>query len=167
MRDSNAKNMALGGVLAALAIVIMCLGGLIPLATYVCPVLCTVILYVILRLCGKRTAWTWYGAVSLLCLLMAPDKEAAGVFLFFGYYPILRSVLDRLKLRWLFKVLYFNLSTAVLYLLLIYVMGMTQLLTEFQEAGLVLGAVTLLLGNVTFLLLDVTLSRMDRKGMGR
>ena len=33
----NAKNMALGGVMAALAVVIMCMGGLIPLATYVCP----------------------------------------------------------------------------------------------------------------------------------
>ena len=45
MRNTNAKAMALGGVLGALALVIMCMGGLIPFATYVCPMLCTVTLY--------------------------------------------------------------------------------------------------------------------------
>ena len=39
-RRSPAFAVALGGMLAALAVVIMCLGGLIPVATFVCPMLC-------------------------------------------------------------------------------------------------------------------------------
>lgn len=79
--------MALGGVLAALAVVIMGMGTLIPVATYVCPMLCALLLQVVLKTCGVRVAWAWYGAVAILSLLLAPDKEAAAVFLFLGYTP--------------------------------------------------------------------------------
>ena len=40
MRRIAAKQVAFGGMMAALALVIMGLGGLIPVATYVCPMLC-------------------------------------------------------------------------------------------------------------------------------
>ena len=75
--------------MAALAVVIMCMGGIIPMATYVCPMLCSLLLAVVLRLTGRRIAWAWYAAVSLLSLLLGPDKEAAAVFVFLGYYPII------------------------------------------------------------------------------
>ena len=52
-----ASSMALGGVLAALAVVIQCMGGLVPVATYVCPVFCMLILQLVLRQCGERIAW--------------------------------------------------------------------------------------------------------------
>lgn len=90
---------ALGGVLAALAVVIMSMGTLIPVATYVCPMLCAILLQVVLKTCGSRIAWAWYGAVAVLSLLLAPDKEAAAVFAFIGYYPILKPQLDRSKLK--------------------------------------------------------------------
>ena len=80
MRLGTAKVVALGGILAALAAVIMCLGGLIPVATFVCPLLCLVVLYLVCHLFGKRIGWAWYGAVSVLSLLLGPDKEAAAVF---------------------------------------------------------------------------------------
>lgn len=48
--------MALGGVLAAAAVCIMCLGGLIPVNTYVSPMLCALLLQVILNICGRRIA---------------------------------------------------------------------------------------------------------------
>ena len=40
MKTAQAKAIAVGGVLAAMAIVIQGLGGLIPVATFVLPVLC-------------------------------------------------------------------------------------------------------------------------------
>ena len=62
MRNS-AHKIALGGVLAALAVVIMTMGGLIPIATYVCPMACCLILFIVFQLCGSRVAWAWYAAV--------------------------------------------------------------------------------------------------------
>ena len=37
---SASRQMALGGMLTAVAVVIMCMGSIIPVNTYICPVLC-------------------------------------------------------------------------------------------------------------------------------
>ena len=115
MHKTNAKQIAMGGVFAALAIVIMCLGGLIPIATFVCPMICMLILHLIRKLCGNRIAWAWYGVVAILSVLLGPDKEAAAVFLFLGYYPIIKPKIDRIKPRWLWKGIYFNAVILLLY----------------------------------------------------
>lgn len=156
---AKARAVALGGVLAAAACVVMCMGGLIPVATYVCPMLCAMLLQIVLRSCGGRIAWAWYAVVAVLSLLLGPDKEAAAVFVFLGYYPIVKPKLDRLPLNWLWKLLLFNAACGVMYGLLIYVFGMAQIASEFQELGYAMLAVMLVLGNVTFFLLDRLLGR--------
>jgi len=155
--------MALGGILAALAVVIMSMGTLIPVATYVCPMLCAIVLQLILKICGEKTAWAWYGAVSILSLLMAPDKEAAAVFLALGYYPILKPKFDRKKGKLLWKLVFFNAVTLLTYWLLMHVFGFDRITAEFSEMGILLTAVMLLLGNVTFFLLDKLLERKFKK----
>lgn len=159
MKRNSAKYVALGGVMAALAVVIMCLGGLIPLATFVCPMLCCLMVKLVLTLCGQRIAWAWYGAVAILCALLGPDKEAAAVFVFLGYYPIVKPKMDKLPLKWLWKVLYFNIVTLAMYAMLVYVLGMAELAAEYREMGVILTVVTLLLGNLVFVLLDFLLGR--------
>lgn len=146
--------MALGGVMAALAVVIMCLGGLIPMATFLCPMACMLLLVTVKGKIGDRNAWAWYGAVAILSLLMGPDKEAAAFFAFLGYYPILKPMLDKLKLKWLWKLLYFNVAILSMYWVLLNVFGMAELMEEFREMGAVLTVVTLIMGNITFLMLD-------------
>ena len=166
MRRNSAKQIALGGVLAALAIVIMCLGGMIPFATFVCPMLCCMITKIVLSICGKRIAWAWYGAVAILSVMMAPDKEAAAVFVFLGYYPIVKPWLDKRKLSWLWKGLLFNSVILSMYWLLIHIFGMNEIAADYEEAGKVMTVIMLILGNVTFYMLDLVLGRrlMRRRG---
>ena len=156
---SKAYPIALGGMLAAAAVVLMSIGTIIPVATYAAPVLCLLLCQTVLKLCGKRIAWAWYGAVAFLSLLMAPDKEAAAVFLLLGYYPILKLKLDALKGKWLWKALYFNGSILALYWVLMNIIGMQQLLSDFEGMGIAMTAVLLILGNVTFFLMDRLLTR--------
>lgn len=159
MKRNSAKEIAIGGLMAALAIVIMCLGGLIPFATFVCPMLCCLITKLVLQLCGKRIAWAWYGAVAILSVLMAPDKEAAAVFVFLGYYPIVKPWMDRQKLCWLWKGLLFNTAILLMYAILIHLLGLGDIAADYEEAGTVMTIVMLLLGNVTFFMLDLVLGR--------
>lgn len=147
--------------MAALAVVIMCMGGMIPMATYVCPTICAIVLAVVLRYTGKRIAWAWYAAVSALSLLLGPDKEAAAVFVFLGYYPIIKPWVDGRKVPFLWKLLIFNLSIGILYALLLYLFRMEQVVREFRELGLVLTLVTLVLGNVVLFILDLLLTRIS------
>ena len=163
MRRASAKAVALGGLMAALAVIIMAMGGLIPVATYVCPMLCMLLLTVVTRLCGNRIGFAWYGAVSILSLLLSPDKEAAAVFLALGYYPILKPFIDKSKLKWLWKGLLFNGVIVALYWVLLHLIGMDQLVQEFDELGTWGLVIMLILGNFTFFLLDLLLGRKFRK----
>lgn len=151
--------MALGGVLAALAVTIMAMGTLIPVATYVCPMLCCLLVQVVKKTCGDRIAWAWYAAVALLGLLMAPDKEAAAVFCGLGYYPILKPKLDKKRFSVIWKLVLFNGVILILYWLLMHLFGFDAITEEFAEMGMVLTVLTLALGNVVFYLLDQLLTR--------
>ena len=159
---SKAYQTALGGMLAAVAIVIMCIGTILPIATYAAPVLCMLVGQVVLKLCGSQMAWAWYGAVALLSALMAPDKEAAAVFAVLGYYPMVKLKLDGKKGKWLWKGLLFNGSILLLYWILLKLLGMDQLADEFAELGGAMTVVLLALGNVTFFALDKVLEMRPR-----
>ena len=163
---TQARKTALGGMLAALAVVLMTMGGMIPVATYVVPMICMLILKLVTSLCGIRIAWAWYGAVTSLGLLLCPDKEAAAVFAALGYYPIVKPRLDRTKLPWLWKGLLFNGSILLLYWILLNLFGIGELVQEFEGMGAVMTAVLLVMGNVVFLLLDKVLGRSfgNRRG---
>lgn len=158
-KRTPAYSIALGGLLAALALVVMNLGTIIPVATYICPMVCMLLLQVVGKTCGNRIAWAWYGAVAILSCLMAPDKEAAAVFAALGYYPILKPRLDRKKRPWLWKGLLFNAAILVMYWLLIHLLGLAALAEEFSRAGVVMTGIMLVLGNVIFFLLDRLLGR--------
>lgn len=164
-RHTPASLIAFGGIFAALAIVIMMLGGLIPIATYVSPMLCTILLQIVLTRCGTRIAWAWFGAVAVLGILLSPDKEAAGVFLVIGYYPILKPGMDKMHGVFLWKAAFFNSSVLVLYFFLLKVFGLEGLSEDFADFGQWMLAVMLILGNVTFFMLDHLLGMKKFRGM--
>jgi hypothetical protein len=159
MRKGNAQSVALGGVFAALAVVIMSLGTLIPFATYVCPMICMVLCQAVCRLCGKRMGWAFYGAVAILSVLLSADKESAALFVMLGYYPIVRPLFEKLPWKVLAKAVYFNAVILLMYAALFYLLGMGQLREEYRELGTWGMIVTLLLGNVVFFSLDQVLPR--------
>lgn len=146
-------------MLAAAAVVLMCIGTIIPVATYAAPVLCMMVCQMVVIICGSRIAWAWYGVVTILSLLLAPDKEAAAVFLVLGYYPIVKPKLDSMKGKWFWKGLLFNGSILLLYWVLLNLIGVAALVQEFSGMGIAMTAVLLILGNVTFFMLDHILSR--------
>ena len=156
----------MGGVFAALAVVIMNLGGLIPVATYTTPVLCMLLLKFVLLTCGRRIAWAWYAAVMILGLLMSPDKESAAVFAFLGYYPIIKPKLEQMKGKWLWKLAVFNAAMVMLYSILIRLMGVAAVTGESGGLGKTLLLVLLMMGNVTFIALDRMLTLLEMR-LGR
>lgn len=159
----NAKQMAICGVLAALALTVMVLGGVIPVATYCTPLLAAVMLIPVLAFCGRRLAWAWFFAVAVLACLLCPDIEAALLFLCIGYYPIIREDLNRIRLwglRLLAKLLVFNLALAVMAVLLSVILGLEQVTATLVKDGPWLLLLTWLLGNGVFLLTDQVLARI-------
>lgn len=159
------RKMALTGMLCALAVVVMLLGGLIPLATFCCPAIAGLMLIPIFVECGEKLAWAAWAAIALLSLMLCPDKEAALLFLFIGHYPVLRWRLEQIRggvRRILAKLGTFNLAVAAMYALCIFVFQLDQVLRDYQEMSAALAAACLLIGNVTLLLYDRLLGVMTR-----
>ena len=74
---TTAKELALGGMFTALGVVLLCLGGVVPLALYACPILASAVLLPVRERCSKRVAWNCYAAIAILGTLLGPDKEAS------------------------------------------------------------------------------------------
>ena len=89
--------LALASMLGATAVVLLMLGGVIPLATFAYPVLASIAILIAGEECRKSYAWTCFAASAILGLLLGPDKESALLFAFLGYYPLLQPRLDTLR----------------------------------------------------------------------
>lgn len=160
---NKSKNIAFCGVFAALAVVVMCLGGFLPFMTYVCPMISILLCGFVYNFAGKTSAVCWYISVVILSLLLCPDKEAAILYSFLGYYPIIKSQIDKMRFKWLIKILFFNAIIVSLYWLLMNIIGVTELINEFSSMGTVMIAFMLLVGNFIFFMLDRLLERMSQK----
>ena len=112
--------LALCGVLCALAVAFLWLSGVIPLSTYAWPILASATLLPAREECRKSYAWSCFAAAAVLGLLLCADKEAALVFCFLGYYPLVKPNLDAISakaLRLLAKLGLCTVSMGVMYAL--------------------------------------------------
>ncbi len=160
MRDRSRK-IAVGGMMTALAVAVMLLGGVIPAATFCCPALAGILLLPVVSECGHRVALGAYAAIAALSLMLCPDKEAALLFAFVGYYPVIKWRLDAMPRKWLRRALKFVIldgAIALMYLSIFYVLRLDQIMADYAEMTRALLAVFVILGNVTLVLYDRLLS---------
>jgi hypothetical protein len=148
------------GILTALCTVLMFLTGLISIGTYALPALSGMLLVAVVIELGTAWAWPVYIAVSILSLILAADKEAAALYiLFFGYYPIIKALLEKTRKKYLILVLkfvLFNCSMIACYFLSIKVLGVPE--ESFTFRGIYLPWIFLLVGNIAFILYDYAIS---------
>lgn len=163
-RTSPAAPAAFCGMAVALETALMFLTGLMPTATYSLPALAGLVGIVIVVELGVKWAWPVYGAASILSSLIAPDKEAAALYvLFFGCYPILKAIVERRWRRWtqwICKLLIFNAAAVLYYFIATRVLGVPE--ESFWTFGILLPAVLLVAGNLVFLLYDYVVSGLVR-----
>jgi hypothetical protein len=154
---------AAGGVFSALCLLLMFLTGLVPFATYSLPMLAGAMLIAVVIENGRRTALMVYVSVSVLSLLIVPDREAALLFAaFFGYYPIVKEKLERLKTRigeFIAKQLLFNLAIVGSYFAGAYLLGMSELLEGMGDFGRYTAWILLAAGNALFIIYDYALTK--------
>lgn len=156
----NSMKAALCGILAALSTVVMFFTGIIPVATLALPAIAGCLLIPVVAEVGISWGFGTFAVCAGLSFLLAPDREAALLYLlFFGYYPVLTGVLDRVKnktLRYVLKLLIFNAAVVTETLLAVFVLGIPWETVEFL--GKATPLVLLLLANLVFVLYDRALN---------
>ena len=149
----------MGGILCALSLVCMLL-TILPISEMGLPALAGAVLIPIILEIGVKWGWMSYACVALLSLLITPSMEAKVLFIaFFGYYPVLKALIERLRkiwLEWIIKLAVFNLTMIGAYWIMLTFLGLPA--DSFEIFGLDLPFVILAIGNVAFVLYDIALT---------
>ncbi|MBE6711556.1 MAG: hypothetical protein E7579_10610 [Ruminococcaceae bacterium] len=146
------KRIALGGVMAALAIALLYLLGMTAFDLSVL-VLCALMTMLVMVECGVRTTWIYAAVTSVLALLLLPSKLYAIQYLMFSaVYPILKMYFERMPalFAWLLKISCLD-SMLMMCLVLVRLVFTTADFFPFTMP-------TFLLGTVFFVLFDIVMT---------
>lgn len=158
---------AYSGIMTALSVVLLFLGSISVSLGYAVPIFTGLLMIFLIESVSVNSAVITYFAVSLLSLLLLNNKETALFYvLFFGYYPILRIYIQKIKLkpvRIILKLFLFNVSMTAVQLILVYILNI-PFDNIFGKLGIILFALAL---NFIFVLYDITYDKLliiyDRK----
>ncbi len=156
----NTKKLVFSGIVTALATFLMIIAGLIPIGTYAVPVIASLLYVILIKELGMSWAFMSYTATSLLSLIVCLNKEAAVNFiLFFGYYPIFKILIEKLKLkaaRIIIKLMIFNTAMAGVFFIAKYLLMIPD--EAYTIFGFYIPWLILVLGNIVFLIYDYALT---------
>ncbi len=109
-------------MLAALELVLLWLGTVMPSWKLALTALAGIINAAVLMECGMGRSVTAFAAVSILSAVILPQKSIAILYIvFFGYYPIMKSVAERVDsrlLEWAVKLVVFNFACVICWMAL-------------------------------------------------
>ena len=163
MRDISYR-VALGGIVSALCLVTMFLAGVLPALYLLLPGIAGILLMIIAVEVNTAWAFLTYIAVSLLSLFITFDKEAALIFIMlFGHYPILRFYIQKIPLRiirLLIKLFICNVCIIGYFYVTVYILGIEDILEEFNDFGKYGAYILLGITNLIFLVYDIDLDFM-------
>ena len=145
----------ISGMVSALSVVIMLLTNIMPSMMYVIPIITGAIVFAINEIIGKKWALGVFFVTSLISFILLADKEAAlNYTLFFGYYPLLKPLYEKLPkvFSWGVKVFTFNVALVAIGLIVTFIFKLPFLDEDFGKLTIPLFAV---LFNVVFIMYDI------------
>lgn len=158
--NSPAFRIAFCAVIAALEVVLMMAAGLFRIGTYALPCFAGLLGIAIVIEYKCKWALAVYFVTALLSFFLSGDKEAVVMFIaFFGYYPILKNLLERYVhnrvVLWIIKLLVFNAAAVGSFFAAANLLAVPA--DEFVLFGVYVPYVFLLLGNVFFVIYDISI----------
>ncbi len=157
-RNKKAFHVALGGVLAALSLLLLYLATMMPSGRIGMVAVAGLIPAAGVVSGGLATGFLSYGAAGILAFLLLPDKGCALLYaIFFGLYPMIKSLIERLgklPLEYILKLAFFNVVLAIL------LFGFSAFLFPMLPKVLHQTIPVFLAGNVVFLVYDYGFSKL-------
>lgn len=166
--SESLKKLTAGALLSALGVSLLALGALFEtldltmaaLASFTC-------VFAVIEF-GGGYPWLIYAVTGILSIVLMPYSMAGWFYLlFFGYYPILKDKLERLRkpISWIFKILVFNTSLFICAVAVDFIfLGMK--VSVFEAMSYMLGdlgkfaALIYVMLNLVFVIYDIALTRL-------
>ena len=156
----NTKKITLCGMVAALAVVVM-LTGYFPYLTYAIPAIAGLLMIVPLIECGVGWSFATYVSSAVLTFVIGETESKILYIMFLGYYPILKSLIERIRKQlvdWLLKLLCFNAAAIAFYYISSAVFAVSY--DDFGMFGKYGAVIFLAVCYIVFVLYDIGISRV-------
>lgn len=158
----NTNKITLCGIMASLSVVIMLL-SYFPYLTYAIPAFAGLFIMVCVIEIDCKWALGAYIASCVLVFLFAEAESKILYILFFGHFPIFKSIIERKNfsviIEWIFKFLVFNVCVITAYFLIAKIFGISYIdMGNFEKYGAV---ILLILGNIVFVVYDIAISKIS------
>lgn len=129
----------------------------LPNFTYALPGIAGAMLVIVVIEVNIKFAFISYFSVLGLSALLVPDKFSVLLYVcFFGYYPIIKALFEKVKgniMGWVYKFLSFNVAILAIFLLGVFVLNLKDnKLFEYAKSPVGLGI--LLVFNIVFFIYD-------------
>ena len=151
------KRIVVCGVFSALAVLILYLGSMIEVLDLSMSAIASLLIVLIVIEMGHSYAWMTYIAVSILSVVLLPQKLAAIFFaVFMGFYPIVKSYIERIRsalVGWILKLCIANVALFGAYLIIKYFVP-EEMDTELMMWTLYVMALA------AFVLYDIAISKL-------
>lgn len=154
---SSTFRIAFCSIIAALGLVLMLLTSIIPVGTYAFPCFAGIFIASVVIEYGIKWGLGVFAVVSILSLFLAGDKEAVLYFIaLFGYYPILKGVIEKkLKSRlfqYILKFAVFNTAAVGSFFAASFILSISP--DEYTIFGVYIPWLFLVAGNIFFAIYD-------------
>ena len=157
----NTSKITFSAIMSALAVVIM-LTSYFPYLTYAIPAIAGLCVMVVLIETDYKWAVFTYISSAVLVFMFA-EMESKFLYLFlFGYYPILKSLIEKINkqiFEWILKIIVFNISILLVYGVFSKLFALS--LDDFGALRQYGVAILLVLSNIVFIVYDIAVSRIS------
>ena len=147
-------------MLAALAALFM-LTSYFPYLTYAIPALAGLFIMIAVIEIDIKWAALAYASSAIITALVAEPEAKMLYVLFFGYYPIVKAVFEKLKSRvieYILKFVVFNAATVFSYGVVATLIGVD--LSDMGDFGKYSAIILLVAANVVFVIYDLAVTKM-------
>ena len=155
--SKNTRRLTLSALFSALCLIALYIASIWPTGLYGLVAFASLFVAAGVIEAGTVSGIYVFVVSSALGILLLPNKAAPLLFLlFFGYYPVLKNLIEKIKskaVQWFLKLLVFNATLTVIWVFL------KELLMGFSErfSGV---WIIYVLGNVVFVLFDYGYSNL-------
>lgn len=152
----STKKLTVASMLCALSVVLLLVGSFVEVMDLSASALASfIVIFAVIELGGAYPLLIW-AVSSALAVFLLPNKLPAIYFsLFFGWYPIVKNIYERLHtaLSWFLKILSFSASFGLITYISVSIVGAEELTDTLTPLLIALGA-------VVFVVYDIALTRI-------
>ncbi|MDK2802547.1 MAG: hypothetical protein KFW09_04135 [Oscillospiraceae bacterium] len=159
--SSKNSNISFCGVIVSISVIALFSVGIFPFFDFAIPAFAGILLISVVIEWGYKWSFISYIVVCIVGFFISTSKLSVFFyFIIFGYYPILKSVIEKINIyiiEYIIKFIFFNIILGIIFLLSSLILNVNQILNSFGDYGF---STIFISANIVFYVYDIAISKI-------